>query len=272
MQSSGPSSTSSTSTIRCIKTLMNRCTTERWKLRSSEGMAWDPIDATRWKETWSHHNRGTTWDTLSKMVCGQERVRGKTSGFPARRSKSRHHVCCSGSACLLRKSRPKRRRRTWRTHTALGSVARRRVKTEGRGSLDLRGDRTNIVDWVNGDSKDAGDRKDVTTNTQEHPHSLWRNEKAAFSERVGNWMRHACAGITTREKVANGENAVWISSGRVRSLRKDGCGCGVWITVHDRNERFSPCRYFVSLCILSSILLEIRDAKCCTNCWTRLLE
>ena len=55
------------------------------------------------------------------------------------------------------------------------------------------------------DSKDTGDRKDVTTNTQEHPLSLWRNEKAALSERVGNWMRHACAGITTLEKVANGK-------------------------------------------------------------------
>ena len=75
---------------------------------------------------------------------------------------------------------------------------------------------------------------------------------AALSERVGNWMRHACAGITTLEKVANGKNAVWISSGRVRSLCKDGCGCGVWIPFHDRNERFPPCTYFVSLNVLSS--------------------
>ena len=63
MQSSGPSSTSSTSTTMCIRTLMKWCTTGRWKQKSSEGVAWDPSDATRWKETWSHHNRHTTWDT-----------------------------------------------------------------------------------------------------------------------------------------------------------------------------------------------------------------
>ena len=46
------------------------------------------------------------------------------------------------------------------------------IETEGRGSLDLRRDSKHIVDWVNGDSKDMGNRKDITTNTQEHPRSL----------------------------------------------------------------------------------------------------
>ena len=52
------------------------------------------------------------------------------------------------------------------THTQLRNsdpLADGAIETEGRGSLDLRRDSKHFVDWVKGDSKDTGDRKDVTT-------------------------------------------------------------------------------------------------------------
>ena len=214
------------------------------------------FDATRWKETWSHHNRGTTWDTpfarwfVDRKGCVEKLLDSLPEEVWASRLLQRTGMLVAHIKTEKKKAHVARTQ--LRNSDPLPDGA---IETEGRGSLDLRENRKNIVDWVNGDSKDTGNRKDVTTNTQEHPHSLWRNGKAALSERVGNWMRHSCAGITTLERVAK------------RWLR-----FGVWITVHDRNERFPPCRYFVSLNVLSSILPEIRDARCCTNCWTRLLE
>ena len=99
--------------------------------------------------------------TLRKMVRGQEGVRGKTSGFTARKKKSRHHVCCSGSACLKTE---KKQAHVAQTHLRNSDpLPDGAIETEGRGSLDLRGDSKQFVDWVNGDSKDTGDRKDVTT-------------------------------------------------------------------------------------------------------------
>ena len=66
-------------------------------------------------------------------------------------------------------------------------------------------------------------------------------------------MRTRLQGSQYSKRSRMGKTPCGSAAGRVRSLRKDGCGCGVWITGHDRNERFPPCRYFVSLNVLSSL-------------------
>ena len=126
------------------------------------------------------------------------------------------------------------------------------IETEGRGSLDLRGDSKHIVDWVNGDSKDTGNRKDVTTNTQEHPRSLWRNGNAALSERVGNWMRHVCREHNTRKGREWGKRRVDQQRPRPQSAQR---WLRLWCVDHrsHRNKQFPPWRYFVSLHVLSSL-------------------
>ena len=137
------------------------------------------------------------------------------------------------------------------------------IETEGRGSLDLRRDSKHIVDWVNGDSKDAGNRKDVTTNTQEHPRSLWRNGKAALSERVGNWMGHVRRDHNTRK--GRDQQRPRPQSAQ-RWLR-------LWCVDHlSRQEQAVPTVQVFRFVECTFLLAEIRDARCCTNCWTRLLE
>ena len=125
---------------------MKWCTTGRWKQKSSEGVAWDPSDATRWKETWSHHNRQTTWDThfarwfVDRKGC----VEKLKDSLPEEVSASRL-LQRIGMLVAHIKSEMKR---AHVAHTQLRNsdpLPDGAIETEGRGSLDLRRDSKNIV-------------------------------------------------------------------------------------------------------------------------------
>ena len=86
--------------------------------------------------------------TLRKMVSGQEGVRGKTFEFPARR-----RIGMLVAHTMTEKKQAHVAHTQLRNSDPLPDGA---FETEGRGSLDLRGDSKHIVDRVNSDSKFSG--------------------------------------------------------------------------------------------------------------------